>query len=95
MGEVTSYLLSTLTLNGLGGFNQDAPCLEACCFLFDAPRSVRPQCIFLFWCLKLVEEKKIWGCKKIFLKNLDLKFFFQKFSIQKKFFYFSKFFLEK
>ena len=36
-----------------------------------------------FLVFKIGEENN-WVCKKIFLKNLHLKFFFQKFSIQKK-----------
>ena len=86
-----------LTLNGPGGLNQDAPCWEACHLPPDAPRSIRPQCKFVFWCLELLGEKKNWGCKKNFLKNSRFKIFFQKFSIEKKFFFpvFPKFFNKK
>ena len=79
------------------GLNQDAPCLEACRFPFDAPRSVRPQCIFLFWCLKLVEEKEIGVIKNFFWKiRIWIFFFFKKFSIQKKnFFLFFQIFSRK
>ena len=77
-----------LTLNGPGGgLNQDAPCLEACHLPPDAPRSIRPQCKFVFWCLELLGEKKIWGCKKKFSKNSRFKIFFQKLSIKKKIFF--------
>ena len=82
---------------GRGGLNQDAPCLEACHLPPDAPRSIRPQCKFVFWCLELLGEKKIWGCKKKFSKNSRFKIFFQKLSIEKKFFFpfFPKFFNKK
>ena len=40
-----------------------------------------------FLVFKIGRRKKKWGCKKNFLKNSHLKFFFQKFWIQKKFFF--------
>ena len=80
-----------------GGLNQDAPCLEACHLPPDAPRSIRPQCKFVFWCLELIGEKKNWGCKKNFLKNSRFKIFFSKILDRKKFFFpvFPKFFNKK
>ena len=82
---------------GRGGLNQDAPCLEACHLPPDAPRSIRPQCKLVFWCLELLGEKKIGVVKKIFWKIRVSKFFFQKFSIEKNFFFpvFPKFFNKK
>ena len=79
------------------GLNQDALCSEACHLPPDAPRSIRPQCKFVFWCLELLGEKKIWGCKKKFSKNSRFKIFFQKLSIEKKNFFscFSKNFSTK
>ena len=44
---------------GGGGLNQDTQCLEACHLPLDAPRSIRPQCKLVFWCLELLGEKKM------------------------------------
>ena len=72
---------------GQGGLNQDAPCLEACHLPPDAPRSIRPQCKLVFWCLELLGEKKIGVVKKIFWKIRVSKFFFKNSRSKKNFFF--------
>ena len=69
----------------------------ACHLPPDVPRSIRPQCKLVFWCLELLGEKKIGVVKKNFWKIRVSKFLFQKFSIEKKFFFpvFPKFFNKK
>lgn len=66
-----------------GELNQDAPCHLP----LDAPRSIRPQCKLVFWCLKLLGEKEIGVVKKIFLKFAFQNSFFNNSPSKKNFFF--------
>ena len=69
-----------------GGWNLPEATLTACRCVLDGVRTVKPSCNFHFRCLKSFYEKKLGGCKKKFLKNLRLKFFFRR-KLKKKFFW--------
>ena len=54
-----------------GGWNPPQPLSTAYRFVCDELRSVKPSCIFHFWCLKQVKNINLGCCIKIFSKNLS------------------------
>merc|ERR1711997_1450729 len=84
---VLSYLVAPLTLKRVGGRNQPTALSMAYCFVCDEVRSVKPSCIFHFWCLKQVknlnfEKKKFCQSrdenfeKSVFCKKFQSKLYF-------------------
>ena len=57
----------------MGGWNQPTATLKARHVVCDEVRSVKPSCIFHFWCLKQVKNINLGGCIKKFSKNLSFE----------------------
>ena len=55
------------------GWNPPEPLSTAYRFVCDELRSVKPSCIFHFWCLKQVKNINLGGCIKNFSKNLSFE----------------------
>ena len=56
-----------------GGRNQPTALSMAYRFVCDEVRSVKPSCIFHFWCLKQVKNINLGCCIKNFSKNLSFE----------------------
>ena len=63
-----------LTLKRVGGGrNPPKPTFRARHFVCDLLRSVKPSCIFHFWCLKQVKHINLGGCIENFSKILSFE----------------------